>query len=99
MVSSSQTGTANRDLTAAAVAVSQLLPLTLVQIFLPKPKLFPSHTYPMVVMKLVVKVSSEKRRRRQLFPTPAKEEEEEEIHAHFRLHRNAQKKHQKIKAF
>jgi hypothetical protein len=47
----------------------------------------------MVVMKLVVKVSSEKRRRRQLFPTPAKEdEEEEEIHVHFRLHRNAEKK-------
>ncbi len=52
----------------------------------------------MVVMKLVVKVSSEKRRRRQLFPTPAKEEEEEEIHVHFRLHRSAQKKLQKIKA-
>jgi hypothetical protein len=100
---SSQTGTANRDLTAAAVAVSPLLPLTLVhtykQIFLRKPKLFPSHTYPMVVMKLVVKVSSEKRRRRQLFPTPAKkEEEEEEIQVHFRLQRNALKKTLKIKA-
>jgi len=56
---------------------------------------------PMVVMKLVVKVSSEKRRRRQLFPTPAKEEEEEEeaeIQVHFRLQRNALKKTLKIKA-
>jgi len=30
------------------------------------------YTYPMVVMKLVVKVSSENQRSRQLFPTPAK---------------------------
>lgn len=29
------------------------------------------HTYPMVVMKLVVKESSVKRNSRQLFPTPA----------------------------
>jgi hypothetical protein len=28
-------------------------------------------TYPIVVMKLVVKVSSEKRKSKQLFPTPA----------------------------
>jgi hypothetical protein len=33
-------------------------------------------TYPIVVMKLVVNESSEKRRSRQLFPTPANREEE-----------------------
>lgn len=31
-----------------------------------------TYTYPMVVIKLVVKDPSEKRKRRQLLPTPAK---------------------------
>jgi hypothetical protein len=89
------------DSSSSGVATTPTNPSTYIQIFLRKPKLFPSHTYPMVVMKLVVKVSSEKRRRRQLFPTPAKEEEEEEeaeIQVHFRLQRNALKKTLKIKA-